>query len=210
MAAKKKPAPSFPTRLHDALGAALPGRVKYLTGWRAQARGIGWRGKTGTPVALLVHHTAAAKTDSTDPKHPGNRTGANSGVVQYIAKSAAVPWANFVLDRDGTVYVVSAFPVWHAGRGSFTGVDPFERLGIPDDAGNDYMLGVEVVSKGAKRDWTDAQKASFAALAQACQAACGWPGFVMRLPNHRSWTSRKIDSRYTVEQLRAWAEADAS
>jgi len=96
--------------------------------------------------------------------------------------------------------------VWHAGRGSFKGVKPYDRLGINDNLGNDYMLGVEVVSKGFKRDFTKAQKVSLGKLANACKDAAGWKGFYRRLPNHKTWApNRKIDSRYTLLALRRWA-----
>lgn len=181
----------------------LGSKAVFMPDWDKQRRGP-WK-PDGVPVALMCHHTAAAATDSTNPKHPGNQKHANAGVINYVQNHYEVPASNFTLDRDGSVYVHSAYPVWHAGKGSFKGVRPFDSLGIPDDMGNDYMLGVEVVSKGLKKDFTKAQKESLGRLANACKDASGWSGFWKRLPNHRTWTARKIDTRYTLTALRSWA-----
>lgn len=179
--------------------------VVFMRGWTIQRR-VDWQGKGKKPVALLIHHTAGAATNSTKPLHPGNQKGANNGVINYIQNHFDVPAASFTLDRDGTVYVHSAYPIWHAGLGSFRHVPPYNRLGIPDDKGNDYMLGVEVVSKGKDRDFTALQKHSLGHLAQACQSASGWKGFFMRLPNHRTWApNRKPDSRYSLNYLKRLA-----
>ena len=194
----------FDEHLEKALDKRLPGQVVYMKGWRKVQR-MDWPRK-GAPVALMVHHTAGAATTSRNPKNPGNQKGANDGIINFVQNHFKVPASNFVLDRDGTVYVCTAFPCWHAGRGSFKGVKRFNRLRIPDDMGNDYMLGVEVVSKGHRRDFTQAQKESLGKLANACREAAGWKGFWMRLPNHRTWAPRrKIDSRYSLRALRRWA-----
>ena len=190
--------------LEVALRQRLGDKVVFIDDWD-KVRRKPWPRK-GVPLALMVHHTAGAATDSRNPNHPGNKKGANAGVIKYVQNHFEVPAANFTLDRDGTVYVHSAWPVWHAGRGSFKGVKPYERLGISDNLGNDYMLGVEVVSKGLKRDFTRAQKQSLGKLANACKDAAGWKGFFARLPNHRTWApNRKIDSRYSLLALRRWA-----
>lgn len=196
---------SFDDRLARALDKRLGKNVVFIDGWSHKRRNISWRRKS-KPVALMVHHTAGAATESTNPKNPGNQKGANAGVIRFVQSHYKVPAANFTLDRDGTVYVHSAWPVWHAGRGSFKGVKRFARLNIPDDAGNDYMMGVEVVSKGRKRDFTAAQKESLGKLANAVKDAAGWKGFYMRLPNHKTWApKRKVDSRYSLRALRRWA-----
>jgi hypothetical protein len=195
---------SWAKTLEVALRQRLGDKVVFIDDWD-KVRRKPWPRK-GVPVALMVHHTAGAATSSRDPNHPGNRKGANAGIVNFVQNHYKVPAANFTLDRDGTVYVHSAWPVWHAGRGSFKGVKPYDRLGINDNLGNDYMLGVEVVSKGLKRDFTKAQKVSLGKLANACKDAAGWKGFYRRLPNHKTWApNRKIDSRYTLLALRRWA-----
>jgi N-acetyl-anhydromuramyl-L-alanine amidase AmpD len=156
----------------------------------------------------MLHHTAAAATESVDPRAAGNQKGANDNVIRFIQTHYEVPAANFTLDRDGTVYVHSIFPVWHAGKGSFKGKKPWSTFSIPDDMGNDFMLGVEIMSKGRKKDFTRAQKDSLADLQEACGVACGWPvekrSDTVRHPRHKDWTTRKIDILYEQDVVNEW------
>jgi hypothetical protein len=182
--------------LLDHLG---PSWLTFLPRWDVQRRGA-WPG--GTPRALMLHHTAAAATASQNPNAPGNQKGANKNVITYIQTHYEVPAANFTLDRDGTVYIHSAYPIWHAGLGTFTGKKPWSTLGIPKDQGNDYTLGVEIMSKGLSRDFTDAQEDSLVFLLRACRDAARWPSIaLLRRPQHKDWTTRKIDTRYTNPQI---------
>jgi len=169
--------------------------------WDVQRR-CAWQGKGALPVAMVIHHTAAAATDSTNPKNPGNQRNANAGVIEYIQHKFEVPAANCTLDRDGRVYVHSAYPVWHAGLGSFTGKKPWNTLGVPDNRGNDYMAGVEVMSKGLKRDWTVHQQDSLVFLLRSWRDAAGWGNIgELRRPRHRDWTTRKVDPVYTNAEI---------
>lgn len=180
--------------------------VVFMPGWTDRQRGITWASNSFRPVALVCHHTAGASTSSTDPNHPGNKRGANKGQITYIDTAFSAPASNFTLDRDGTVYVNSAYPCFHCGEGSFRGVKPYSSLGVPDDRGHDYMLGVEIVDKGSGRTFTKAQKWALGRLANACQDASGWRGVWKRLPNHRTWApDRKVDTRYELSDLRRWA-----
>jgi N-acetyl-anhydromuramyl-L-alanine amidase AmpD len=190
-----------------ALTAALGDKVVFQKDWKTRRRGP-WRGYTGRPDALMLHHTAAAATESTDPRAEGNQKGANDNVIRYIQSHYEVPAANFTLDRDGTVYVHSVWPVWHAGKGSFKLKKPWSTFSIPDDMGNDYLLGVEIMSKGRKKDFTKAQKESLAALQEACGVAARWPvdkrTATVRHPRHKDWTERKIDILYTNDEVNGW------
>jgi N-acetyl-anhydromuramyl-L-alanine amidase AmpD len=192
----------------DDLRAALKERfgagwVNYMPRWSV-ARSTGWRGG-GKPKAIVLHHTAAAATSSVNPAHSGNQKGANQNVINYIQTHYTVPAANFTLDRDGSVYVHCAYPIWHAGLGSFVGKPPWSTLGIPNNLGNNYMLGVEIMSKGLIKDFTEAQKDSLYYLMQACRDASGWRNMSpLYRPRHRDWTSRKIDPVYTNTEIGSW------
>lgn len=178
--------------------------VVFMPNWSRQRR-VPWRGKGQVPGALMLHHTAAAATSSTNPKALGNLKGANDGVIKFIQTHYEVPAANFTLDRDGTVYVHSAYPVWHAGVGSFKGKAPWSSLGVPDNAGNDYLLGVEIMSKGLSKDFTELQKDTLVFLLRACRDASDWGNVsVLRRPQHRDWTRRKIDIRYSNADVSKW------
>lgn len=198
---------TFASRFKNALVAELGDKVVFQKKWSVKRRGP-WRPENRLPVALLLHHTAAAATESTDPRNKGNQKGANDNVIRYIQTHYEVPAANFTLDRDGSVYVHSIYPVWHAGKGSFKNKKPWSTFAIPDDMGNDWMLGVEIMSKGLKKDFTKAQKQSLKALQEACGVACRWPEgkrkATVRHPRHRDWTTRKIDILYSQDEVNEW------
>lgn len=199
----------FASRFKKALVAQLGDRVVFQKKWSVQRRGP-WRGYRKMPDALMLHHTAAAATESTDPRNKGNQRGANDNVIRYIQTHYEVPAANFTLDRDGTVYVHSVWPVWHAGKGSFKRKKPWDIFSCPDDMGNDFFLGVEIMSKGRKKDFTKAQKESLKALQEACGVACGWPASgrrgTVRHPRHKDWTERKIDILYSQDEVNDWMQ----
>ena len=87
------------TNLRKQLGK---NKVVLMKGWTTNYTGP-WLGYKGLPVALVLHHTAGARTDSVDPRDPGNQKGANAGIVNFVQNHYRVPAANFTLDRDGTV-----------------------------------------------------------------------------------------------------------
>ena len=179
------------------------GLTVYMRDWEKNYTGE-WK-PAGKPLALLLHHTASCATQSKSAKAPGNQKGANNGTINYIQNHYDVPAANFTLDRDGTVYVHAANPVWHAGVGTFKGKPPWDTLNIPDDQGNRYMLGVEIMSQGKIEDYTKAQEKSLALLIDACAAAGGWePLWLKNRPRHKDWTTRKIDILYSNEEVKAW------
>ena len=184
--------------------------VTFMRGWDSQHRGFGWK-RGGLPLALMAHHTAGAATDSTDPKHKGNSKAADESQAKYVQNMnpSGTPGANFTLGRSGHLWVHAAYPCWHSGAGSFKGKKPYDTLRVPDNCAADYLMGVECVSKGAKRDFTAKQKDGFGKLARATQKAAGWKGFVKRLPNHKTWAgNRKVDTRYPEGTLIAWAEKE--
>jgi hypothetical protein len=172
-----------------------PGKLFFWAGWRT--RGKGEFGK-GRPVALLLHHTAGAATASRDPRNKGNKRGANNGVLRYVSNHPqfGVPCSNFCLDRDGSLYVMCSEWTYHAGLGDFPGTDTWDALGVPANRGNEWLLGVEIVSKGIVDDLTDAQWATLAQLMRACARAARWKGdtSVLRRPQHRDYAGRrKVD-----------------
>lgn len=193
------------TTLLNRLGKA---NVVFLAGWGTTRDGA-WKSAGARPAGIMLHHTAAAATASMDPTANGNARGANNGVINYIHTNARVPWANFTIDRDGTLYVHSAFPVWHAGGGTFKGKAPWSYLGIPANGANRHMLGVEIMSKGASKDFTRAQKDTLGMLIVACAGTVpGWePIDLARRPQHRDWTARKVDLRYTNAEVLTWVKA---
>lgn len=193
---------AFEKRLQEALKKYAPGRVKYVAGWRTRNTGR-WRGRRHMPVMVMEHHTAGAATQSRDANHKGNQPGANNGVVQYcVARNNPVPYCNAVIDRDGTIWILAAGPVWHAGRGDFTGTR-WARWRIPKDSANSYTFGVEFISRGARKDFTKQQIIASRRLNCALREAAMWSGFKYRIANHKDWApGRKIDTRYDWQWFR--------
>jgi hypothetical protein len=176
--------------------------VVLMPGWHLIQNGTDWRGSKQLPCALLLHHTAGAAGDSLNPKAKSNQKGANQGVINFIQNHYRVPAANLTGDRDGTIYLHSAYPIWHAGLGSFRGKSPWSSLGIPDNLGNNYMLGIELVSRGMKQDILDQMWEMLRNTLLACKEACDWDDIsLVRRPQHKDWTTRKVDLRYTNTQV---------
>jgi len=198
--------PAYSGQLQKALVAQLgTDKVVFMKNWKKNYTGD-WLGPKKRPVALVLHHTAGAATTSTNPNNPGNKKGANDGVIRYVQTNYPVPAANFTLDRDGTVYVHAAYPIWHAGRGEFGKDTVWNEFKIPRDMGNRYMLGVEIVSRGLEPDFTEAQKKSLVALQKACGQASGWPNCTkLYHPRHKDWApTRKIDIKYSQDEVDKW------
>ena len=182
-------------------------QLHYMSGWKNQWYRSSWRGNSGRPVALILHHTAGAATSSTSPSNAGNQHGANDGQVKFVNRhpSYNMPCSAFTLDRDGCIYVNAALPCYHAGAGSFSGTE-WSGLGVPNDMANDYCLGVECVDKGVDKTFTEAMKAGLANLAKACEEASGWPNTGTKyLPRHRDWApDRKVDIKYSNKEVQGW------
>lgn len=93
---------------------------------------------------VLWHHTATNRTAFDTQNAPTLAMCVNG------RPDLAGPLCHIVLGRDGTVYLVAAGLANHAGRGS--------AAGIPTDAGNYYLIGIEMESSGiAPFDWTEDQ-----------------------------------------------------
>jgi len=141
---------------------------------------------------VLLHHTA----------------GTNS--LNYIVNTnpfAPVRACHFLVQRDGTVQVVSGVGAYHAGIG---GAYKFSRLvTIPKDQGNRYLYGIEVESMGRTATigkGTGAinieQVVSTALLTAALLNAMRptWKSLpVSRVIRHRDWTTRKPDVKQDLD-----------
>ena len=141
---------------------------------------------------VVLHHTA----------------GTNS--LNYIVNTnpyAPVRACHFLVDRDGTVQVVSGVGAYHAGKG---GPYKFSRtVTIPKDQGNQYLYGIEIESKGTTAAISNAlgainieQVVSTALLCAALldamrRSTLSLP--VSRVIRHKDWTPRKVDVRQDLE-----------
>lgn len=179
---------------NDSLKTALIKRlgkdkVRFKSKWAKQ---MAWAWAKKKPLGIMLHHSA----------------GVGAGVIDYIDNGGGVPAANFSIDRDGVVVAHTAFPCYHAGVGSFKKKTPWDTLGIPDDAANKYLLGVEVIDNGKGKTFTEAQKKSLALLVAAVAdtippADARW---LKIRPQHKDWTGRKVDLKYTNTEVKSWIE----
>jgi len=101
----------------------------------------------------------------------------------------AGPLCNITFGRDGTVYLVAAGVANHAGKGS--------APGFPRDAGNHYLIGIEMESSGvAPWDWTADQIRIAPYLGAALERAYlqGIPADMRLQLGHKEYSSEgKID-----------------
>jgi N-acetyl-anhydromuramyl-L-alanine amidase AmpD len=141
---------------------------------------------------VVLHHTA----------------GTNS--LNYIVNTnpyAPVRACHFLVDRNGTVQVVSGVGAYHAGKG---GPYKFSRtVTIPKDQGNQHLYGIEIESKGTTATISNAlgainieQVVSTALLCAALLDAMRptWRSLpVSRVIRHKDWTPRKVDVRQDLD-----------
>ena len=145
---------------------------------------------------VMLHHTAG--TDSLAWVTTGN-------------PYAPVRACHFLVDRDGTVNVVSGVGAYHAGEGGPWG---FPRRGrkdlvVPEDQGNRHFYGIEIESLGSSprigvstKGMTLEQVISTAILSAALLNTMrrGWRSLtVSRVIRHRDWTARKPDVKQDLD-----------
>lgn len=168
-------------------------RTKYINGWDSPSIDP-YNGRSDFH-GVMLHHTAG--TNSLRWVVSGNRY-------------APVRACHFLVDRDGTVNVVSGVGAYHAGAG---GPWRFPKKGrdviIPANGGNSRLYGIEIESLGTRaaidgspQGMTVAQVVSTAQLSAALLNAMrpawrSWP--VSRVIRHRDWTTRKIDVQQDID-----------
>lgn len=178
--------------------------VIEIDGWKT--RGWAGRGFYGAPKGVLHHHTAttSARRYSTGSPTLNMLIGGRSDLPG--------PLCNLAFGRGGEVYVVAAGWANHAGVGGPIG-------GVPLNAGNGWLIGIEAESSGvAPADWTADQIRVWpylaSALARMYKPAA--PDTFLQLA-HYEWSSMgKIDASLLpgrIEGLRsaqAWVTATGS
>lgn len=133
---------------------------------------------------IILHHTA----------------GTNS--LNYIVSGnpyAPVRACHFLVDRDGTVQVVSGSGAYHAGKGGPWSIT--KKIRIPKDSANSRTYGIEIESlgtspriDGSREGMTVDQVTSTALLCVALLDAMAPAGLVYRVGRvirHRDWAPRR-------------------
>lgn len=154
---------------------AYPNLAEHLRSWGLKVHEVnGWRTRsarttTFTPRAVIAHHTAGAATG-------------NAPSLNYIVQNNL---SQFVLGRDGTVYLCSGNRQNHAGYGG-------PLRGVPKDSGNRYCWGIEAENTGRGEAWPAVQLEAYYTLAAALCALhkVGHESVFA----HKEWApSRKVD-----------------
>ena len=145
-------------------------RVKMVKGWKQ-------RGHVGTfaPRGVMFHHTASNKDSGNAPA---------LGIVTHGRSDLPGPLCHFLVARDGTVYFIAKGRAYHAGEGG-----PLK--GVPADAGNTALFGIECENNGIGEPWPEKQKRAIAILCAVLLKRMNAPAGM--LVGHKEWTTRKID-----------------
>lgn len=143
-------------------------KVVEVAGWTTRTAGY-----TFSPRGVIVHHTAGSAT--------GNAP--SLAVVRDGRPGILGPLSQFVLGRDGTVYVVGSGRANHAGVGYYPGIG---------SDGNGTLWGIEAENTGLGERWPDVQLAAYYRLAAALGAFSGFDH--TRVIAHKEWApTRKYD-----------------
>lgn len=171
--------------------------VIEIDGWKT--RGWAGRGLYGTPKGVLHHHTAttSARRYSTGAPTLNMLIGGRSDLPG--------PLCNLAFGRGGEVYVVAAGWANHAGVGGPIG-------GVPLNAGNGWLIGIEAESSGvAPADWTADQIRVWPYLASALARMYkpASPNTFLQLA-HYEWSSMgKIDASLLPDRIEGLRSAQA-
>ncbi|MFI9012571.1 N-acetylmuramoyl-L-alanine amidase [Streptomyces griseus] len=182
--------PLSPDRLLSALRAEGVKVVEYKS-WRVHRRPAS-TGAFGPVNGVMIHHTVTSGT-------------ASSVELCYNGHSALPgPLCHGVIDKAGTVHLVSAGRANHAGRGDDdvlrqVQAESYDRgkTITPNEAntdGNARFYGFECVNLGDGRDpWPAAQREAIVRASAAICRAYGWSA--RSVIGHREWQPGKIDPR---------------
>ena len=159
-------------------------KVTYFKRWNDP--GIaGFRDTTWTPRFVMLHHTGGTSS------YAGLSTGA-------LGNHKPVPGANFLVNRDGSVYVLSKFITYHAGKGS--------GFGVPVNSMNPVCWGIEIEDPGKGQTMTAAQITTVSKLSGGLLKAMGEP--LDNLIQHKAWSSTgKPDTLYSDTFWRTHAQS---
>ncbi|MEX2985334.1 peptidoglycan-binding protein [Streptomyces sp. C36] len=171
----------------DALLAALRAEglnVVEVGDWREHNRNH--KGAWGPVHGVIVHHTVTSGTkDSVDICYDGY-------------DELPGPLCHGVIDKDGTVHLISAGRANHAGSGDGRVLDAVVHEasapgpGSDDTDGNARFYGFECVNLGDGEDpWPAAQLEAIERASAALCRAHGWSS--ASVIGHKEWTATKID-----------------
>lgn len=156
--------------------------VRKVKGWQSRGRDGTW-----APRGVLNHHTASNRASGPAPA---------LGICTHGRSDLPGPLCNFLLSRPqkvkgqprkrSVVYVVAAGRANHAGYGG-----PLK--GIPKDAGNGFLYGIEAENDGIGEEWPETMLADYATLNAVLLRRAKRTQYMSIA--HHEWTDRKIDPK---------------
>lgn len=158
-------------------------KVEEVSGW--QYRG---HGDVKNIEGVLLHHTAGSSE--------GNMPSLDT--VTRGRSDLKGPLCNLALGRDGTYYVVAAGKAWHAGRGSYMGID--------HNDGNSHLIGIEAENTGylhgpRAEPWPEVQMEAYKIGVQALLQYLHLPA--RNAIGHKEWApDRKTDPTFDMQDFR--------
>lgn len=136
------------------------------------------------PDFIVLHHTAGVSS------YGGLATG-------VFGDHVPVPGANFLVNRSGSLWVLTRFVAYHAGRG--------RGFGVPDNMMNQRSWGIEIEDLGRAQTMTEEQVRTTSML--SAELLRGMERPVTAVINHRDWsTTGKPDTLYPIEFWRTRVE----
>jgi len=179
--------------------------IEWMSGWKNTWHGMqAWRGPKGNPVALMLHHTAGASTESVDPSHKGNQCSADEGQKKFVHRHPSYnsPASAFTLLRCGKLATNAYKPCYHAGKGDFSDTE-WAGHKIPKDSANSWLLGIEIVSMGKTDDLTENQWRTLAILGKTLADLYGWKDTsTFYFPRHKDYApTRKVDIKASNKKV---------
>lgn len=182
-----------PNAVRDAVKASGVS-FELCDGWDNPANRA-YGGGVWDPQYVLLHHTA------------NSGAGGNNPSLNWVLHNqyAPVRACNFLIGRDGTVYVVYALGAYHAGLGGpgRWGDGPY----VNQDAMNHYAWGIEIESKGTSKKVTAVDGITPAQFEAASRLTASLLDLMSptvsteRAINHRTWApGRKSDTKYSLKR----------
>ncbi|MFE3144753.1 N-acetylmuramoyl-L-alanine amidase [Streptomyces scopuliridis] len=173
----------------DTLMKVLKGeglKVVGVKNWKTHNRNH--KGAFGPVNGVMMHHTVTKGTDS------------SVGICYNGHATLPGPLCHGVIDKDGTVYLVSAGRANHAGSGDSRVLSAIvDERDAPKPAntdadGNSRFYGFECVNLGDGKDpWPTAQVEAMEKAASAICRFYGWSG--ASVIAHKEWQPGKIDPK---------------
>lgn len=159
-------------------------KVKKVPGWKDRGRPY-----TFDPRAVFEHHTASASTGGNAP---------SLGIVTNGRVDLPGPLANFVVGRDGTVFLVAGGYCNHGGEGG-----PLN--GIPANSANRDAFGIEIENNGVGESYPADQYHAVVVLTSVLLHRMNLKAHMAI--GHKEWTSRKIDPSFDMDGFRERVKA---